>query len=145
MMEESIPSLIRRIGLASRQRADALVRDLDLSGSTGRLLVFIERGEESGLIQRDLAELSGVRPASITVALQGLEQRGLIERRPDPKDDRRKTVHMTAAGHELVARFREAMRDAEYDALSVLSSEEQATLKALLQKLAAPLPELPPR
>src|SRR5437660_12224509 len=39
---------------------------------------------------------------SISVAVDRLEQRGLVERRPDPEDRRARVVHLTAAGRKLI-------------------------------------------
>lgn len=134
-MDNSILNLIRRIGLTSRQLGDALSRDLGLSESQGRFLAYIEAEADRGLIQRDLADMSGMRAASITGVLQNLEERGLVERRADPSDDRRKTVHITAAGTALVRRFRDAVREFDAESLAVLTADEQATLQSLLHKL----------
>jgi len=43
-----IPSLIRRLGLTSRQWGDLIVRELDLCGSRRHLLVAIEEGSAAG-------------------------------------------------------------------------------------------------
>jgi DNA-binding MarR family transcriptional regulator len=40
--------------------------------------------------------------------VNGLEERGLVERRPDPRDGRRIIVSVTAAGEEMLRRKRHA-------------------------------------
>jgi len=47
-----------------------------------------------------LAGAERVRPQSIATILAALDQRGLIERTPDPEDGRRQVVSLTVAGRE---------------------------------------------
>jgi DNA-binding MarR family transcriptional regulator len=49
----------------------------------------------------DLARLLHVHPSTLTGVLQRLEARELIERRPDPADQRRALLHLTAAGRRV--------------------------------------------
>ncbi len=44
-------------------------------------------------------------------------------------------MHITAAGIALVRRFRDAVREFDAESLAVLTTDEQATLQTLLQKL----------
>lgn len=45
-----------------------------------------------------LAERLGIDPAAATRLVDQLERKGLVERRPDPQDARRRVVHRTDAG-----------------------------------------------
>jgi DNA-binding MarR family transcriptional regulator len=47
-----------------------------------------------------LAGAEQVRPQSMATIVAALEQRGLIERTPDPEDGRRQVVSLTEAGRE---------------------------------------------
>ena len=49
-----------------------------------------------------LAAAERVRPQSVAATLGVLEERGLVERRPDPGDGRRQLVSLSDAGRELV-------------------------------------------
>ncbi len=133
--------LIRWIGWAQRKAADDWIRERELSFEQGFVLGYL--AENPGAIQRDIARITRTSAASVSSLLQGLERRGLIERRTESGDERRKKVYPTPAGVELVAGFDTAMADADDTILAPLSPAERATLQALLTKITAHLP--PPR
>jgi DNA-binding MarR family transcriptional regulator len=87
-----------------------------------------------------LARQEQISPQSIGATLATLEQRGLVERQPDPDDGRRITLSLTATGLAAVQAKR-AARDAQLtQALeSDFTPEERAQLLAitpLLERLA---------
>ncbi len=49
-----------------------------------------------------LADAERVRPQSMAATLSVLDQRGLLQRRPDPDDGRRLLLSLALAGRELV-------------------------------------------
>lgn len=56
----------------------------------------------------DLAAAERVRPQSMAATLAALEERGLIQRRPDPGDGRRQLISPTDSGHAYLADKRRA-------------------------------------
>jgi DNA-binding MarR family transcriptional regulator len=73
--------------------------------------------------------------------LQGLERRGLVERRTEGGDERGKRVYATPAGVELIAGLDTAMASVDETILAPLDQTERATLIALLTKITAGLPQ----
>ncbi len=72
---------------------------------------------------------------AMTAAVDRLERRGLVTRRPVPRDRRARLVHLTAAGHALIQpAFREHAARLE-EVMAALSDAERATAAALLKKL----------
>jgi MarR family transcriptional regulator for hemolysin len=83
----------RRIGLAG----------LGLTASEARTLTHAAR---TGAVRQNvLAERMGVEAMTVSGALDRLEARGLVERRPDPTDRRAKLVQLTEKTDELLARM----------------------------------------
>ncbi|UWD82224.1 MarR family transcriptional regulator [Curtobacterium flaccumfaciens] len=129
--------LMRWIGWAQRKGAEEWVRERDLTHEQSFVLGYLQ--EHPGAIQRDIAEATRTSAASVSSLLQGLERRGLIERRPDATNGRTKTVRATQAGIDLIAGFTDAMVALDDSLLAPLDEDERATLRRLLQKVTAEL------
>ena len=97
--------------------------------------------QNPGAIQRDIAQLTRTSAASVSSLLQGLERRGLVERRTEDGNERSKRVYPTPDGVALIAGFDTAMAAAEETILAPLNSAERDTLHALLTKITAELPQ----
>ncbi|WP_437803400.1 MarR family winged helix-turn-helix transcriptional regulator [Sorangium sp. So ce693] len=71
-------------------------------GVTGpqRLVIRIV-GRYPGISAGQLAEIMQLHPSTLTGVLKRLQERGIIERRADPKDGRRALLGLTARGREL--------------------------------------------
>jgi MarR family 2-MHQ and catechol resistance regulon transcriptional repressor len=107
--------------------------DLDLCGSDFAVLeALLHKGSlPINEIGRKVLLTSG----SITVAVDRLEAKGLVERRASSDDRRAKVVHLTREGRKLITRaFQEHANDMERLA-SDLSTSERATLIKLLKKI----------
>ena len=73
---------------------------------------------------------------SITVAVDRLEQKGLVERRAHGTDRRARIVHLTGAGKKLIARaYAQHASDLERLASASLTKTERATLIQLLKQI----------
>jgi len=130
--------LLRWIGWAQRKAGEDWIRARELSHEQAFVLGYL--AQTPGAIQRDIAEISRTSAASVSSLLQGLERRGLVERRTESGNERSKRVYATAAGAELIAGFETAMAAADETILTPLDQAERATLHALLSKITAELP-----
>ena len=72
---------------------------------------------------------------SITSAVDRLEHRGLVERRPTPEDRRARMVHLTTEGRSLITRVFRSHAAAMERATSGLNAAEQGRAVELLRKL----------
>jgi len=131
--------LVRWIGWAQMKVGEDWLRERELSHSQAFVLGYLVKSP--GAIQRDIAEISRTTAASVSSLLQGLEARGLVERRTESGNERSKRVFATASGTELVSGFDDAMSAADDVILAPLDPEERATLHALLTKVTSVLPQ----
>jgi MarR family transcriptional repressor of mepA len=132
-------NLIREIGRKMKNTADGRLNELGLNSQQGRMIGYIFENQETGVIQKDLAEVFNRRGASITSMLQGLEKKGYIERVISEKDERQKKIFVLEKGALLVEEFNEIFSDVEESFTKALSPEEAETLKSLLQKVSSSL------
>ena len=134
----TILGLVRWIGWAQRKAGEDWIRERELSHEQAFALGYLV--QNPGSIQRDIAEMTRTSAASVSSLLQGLERRGLVERRTDPENERSKRVYATPAGADLIAGFDAAMAAADETILAPLDQDERAALHALLSKITAQLP-----
>jgi MarR family transcriptional repressor of mepA len=130
--------LLRWIGWAQMKAGEEWVRARELSQEQSFALGFLV--ENPGSIQRDIAQMTRTSAASVSSLLQGLERRGLVERRTTPGDERSKRVYATQEGAALIAGFDTAMAQLEDTILAPLDAAERDTLHALLTKITSVLP-----
>jgi DNA-binding MarR family transcriptional regulator len=86
------------------------------------------------LPMRELGAALVTDPPYITVIVDDLEARGLVERQVNPADRRSKLVRITPSGR-AVARRADEIQSAPPEALSTLTDAELATLDRLLRRL----------
>ncbi|WP_411700856.1 MarR family winged helix-turn-helix transcriptional regulator [Conyzicola sp.] len=131
--------LVRWIAWAQMKAGEEWVRERELSHAQSFVLGYLVKNP--GSIQRDIAAVSRTSAASVSSLLQGLERRGLVERRTDTGNDRVKRVFATPTGVELIDGFAAAIAAADDTILAPLDANERAALHALLTKVTAQLPQ----
>ena len=90
----------------------------------------------------ELAEAAGVAGPTATRMLDGLERRGIVERRPSESDRRAVTVRLTRDGRRLVERKRKLSREARRALYDSLTPSERTQAEHLLRRLAAVIEQL---
>jgi DNA-binding MarR family transcriptional regulator len=108
-----------------------------LSHASHHILRIVQ--ENDGIRAAELAQLMAVRPASMTQALNRLEQEGYISRKRDDADFRAKRVFVTEKAR---AQYQEHIRSRQADndrLLACLTAEEAEAFLATCDKLCAVL------
>ena len=94
-----------------------------------------------GISAADICDFSGHLKNNISRAITALEGKGLVRREPDPQDQRRLILYITAAGRRLHDKFMPALQQREQDMMACLSDAERKTFDTLLRKLCAHGPD----
>lgn len=89
---------------------------------------------------KPLARTLRVTAPKLSLLLDGLQARGLLQRRPNPQDGRSQHLQLTLTGRRLAERAADAARTMEAELRAPLSAAEHAMLIELLAKLGAPGP-----
>jgi DNA-binding MarR family transcriptional regulator len=123
-------------GLASSYPPPAMLREaLNLGRGSGRVKAMLQLAQRP-LSLSGLAEAVSVDAPYATLIVDTLEQRGLVERHPDPADRRRKLVELTTAGKEATERLLRIVHEPPAG-FATLSPEELDILEDLVGRIAA--------
>lgn len=85
---------------------------------------------------KELVEMTGSDAPAVTVAVNDLEERGLVERHPLPDDRRTKRVSLTPAGRRLVETIHNKVRDEAPLSIQELSKTDLAHLRRILERIS---------
>jgi DNA-binding MarR family transcriptional regulator len=108
------------------------IAELDLSFTQLKALCALEReGEERSV--KALAESLGLSLPAMSRAVDGLFERGFVQRDEDPSDRRMKRVRLTAAGRTVPLALNEARLSALSELMGSLNDDEAAALEHALE------------
>jgi len=125
--------LVLRVARAQRRRFRETLAPWDLSPHHARALRVIS--ERDGLRLTDLAEALHIAARSATEVADGLQERGLVERTPDPGDRRAIILRVTDEGRRIRAEIEKARIADASELFGRLSPDDRAELARLLQTL----------
>ena len=108
-------------------------RATGLNQSQVTALVHLDRVEE--LSQTDLASRLGMRKAATGTLIEGLEGKGLVERRRSREDRRLQLVSITDAGREVVEQVDHMAEDLGTEYRRGISRDDRVQLVSILRRL----------
>ncbi|MCW0215435.1 MAG: MarR family winged helix-turn-helix transcriptional regulator [Pseudonocardia sp.] len=126
--------LLAQLGSYAASRFAERIAEIGLTPpQTGLLRAIAARPGQS---QQALATLLGTPPSRLVTLVDGLDERGLVERRRNPADRRLHALHLTEEGERLLRRIGEVGEAHDEAICGGLAPEERATLRSLLERLA---------
>ncbi len=128
-LSELFWSVARQLRHSSREA----LAPWDIAPSHSRALAVLMHHQALRL--SELSDHLHIAPRSTTDVVDGLQERGLIDRMPDPHDRRAMLVSLTDEGHRVGTAIR-AARDADAERFfGLLSEDDRADLARILQTL----------
>jgi DNA-binding MarR family transcriptional regulator len=125
--------LLMRAARTQRRRWRDVLAPWDLSPHHARALQVV--GSREGVRLSDLAEALHIAPRSATEVADALQDRGLVERTPDPTDRRAVVLRATDEGRRVQAEVDAARAADTRDLFARLSPADRAELARLLHVL----------
>jgi len=98
-----------------------------------------------GSLTSQLARMLKVAVPTMTSMIDGLVERGMVERQPHPTDRRQVRLLLTTEGRRTLDRYRQITHDRLAEPLSQLDKGQKARLTAALADLNAILDDESPR
>jgi DNA-binding MarR family transcriptional regulator len=126
--------LLMRAARTLRRRWRGVLAPWDLSPHQARALGVV--GRQDGVRLSDLAEALHIAPRSATEVADGLQERGLVERTPDPGDRRAVILRPTDEGRRVRAEIDAARTADAAELFARLPASDRAALARILQTLA---------
>ncbi|WP_067456242.1 MarR family winged helix-turn-helix transcriptional regulator [Actinomadura macra] len=126
--------LVAQLGAHAAALFGDRIAGLDLTPPQAGLLRLL--AGTPGRSQRELADALGMPPSRFVPFADGLEERGLIERRRNPRDRRLHALHLTDQGVALLAKVGDAGAAHEQQFCQALSPAEHRQLISLLGRIA---------
>ena len=101
------------------------------------ILFWLER--QSGLSQKELAEILEVEPITVARLIDRLEARGMVERRADAKDRRIWRLHLLPPATPVLEELRTERADMHRMATANVDAETERTMIEGLKRMKATL------
>jgi len=131
---KSMVFLLGRLGMTVKKQA---VEELEAAGYSPYdygVLTLVAEG--ACRTQGTIADALGLDRGQLVGLLDGLEERGLIERKRDPNDRRRHSVLLTTDGKRQLSRLRSIVERIEDEVFAPLEEDERQQLHELLVTVA---------
>lgn len=138
--ELSVPELLMLLARLQRQARLRALEPYGLAVHQGRAFTVIARHTDADRELRlsELAKLLHIAPRSATEVVDGLQDRGLVQRNPSASDRRAIALQLTPKGRRLAQRMSDELDShAALPGLAALTDQQQRTLRELLATVAA--------
>jgi DNA-binding MarR family transcriptional regulator len=126
--------LLAQLGHHAAERFGERIAALDLTPPHAGILRAIAAAP--GRSQQALSTQLQLLPSRVVAFVDDLEDRGYVERRPNPDDRRQYALYLTAAGKELMRKLSRLARQHERALTSGLDESQAAQLRELLATVA---------
>ena len=137
----SLGFLVSDIARMLREQFNETAQRLGLTLAQARALVHLANHE--GISQVALAQRLEIQPITLLRQIDRLEESGLIERRPNPRDRRAQQLFLTVAAGPLLTKIQELVSALTDNAFSNMSPTERETTIAMLGRVKANLSSSP--
>jgi DNA-binding MarR family transcriptional regulator len=131
--DESLSEAFFGVARALRRLTTSTLEPWEVNPSHSRALRELD---QHGVMRpSELSEHLRIAPRSATEVIDALEERGLVERRPDPNDRRATLVTLTESGRSTSTAIRAARTQEAERFFGDLTPTERSQLAAILRKL----------
>lgn len=129
--------IINDISRVVRAEMDRRTSEAGLGLTTGEGRVLLNARRTGPIRQTLLAERLGIEAMTLSCLVDRLENKGYVERQPDPDDRRAKLVALTEAGTEVVARIEPIAASIRADAARGIDPDDWQRVLAALRTARA--------
>jgi DNA-binding MarR family transcriptional regulator len=129
--------LLHDVARLLRVDADKRARQQGMTRAQWGILIWLTR--QPGISQKELAEFLEVEPITVARLIDRLEARGMVERRPDPRDRRIWRLHLLPPAHEILDEISAHRADLTRVLTTGIDQHTIDTMTKALQRMKATL------
>jgi DNA-binding MarR family transcriptional regulator len=144
-LEESLVFLLLNLANQMQRKGDIIADQVSLTTQQWLILLFISGDpniprmeymkSDRGFLASEIAESLGVSRPNITVLVNSLIRKGLVEQGADKDDRRRKRLHLTAKGWQTTLKMEPVRRRFNRALFTRLQEDDLLELRRLLVHL----------
>ena len=135
--ERDLLFLLHDVARLLRVDADKRARAHGMTRAQWAILIWLDR--QPGISQKELAEWLEVEPITVARLVDRLEGRGMVERRPDPRDRRIWRLHLSPPARLVLRDIHEQRADMAAMVTHDIDAESQRTMIEALSRMKATL------
>jgi len=132
-MDDSIGYSIKKLHLATRQLLDQTLAPCGLSQAQAEIIYYLL--QENGQTQANLGRKLKVAAPTVTKMIDGLIEKGFVERKDDSGDARRKQIVLTQHGSEFRKEITRAQQKTEATLREGFTTEEVMLLQSYIKRM----------
>ena len=133
-MEETLHYLLMANHLMFQKALLTEIKDTGLTSGQPKVLDYLRNHD--GAVQKEIAAVCNIEPATLTSVLLGMENKNLIVRKMLDGNRRSLYVYLTETGKALAERVADEFSKIETNAFSGFTAQEKETLIAFLTKVS---------
>ena len=127
--------LLKHAAMILEELNEQALAPFDIGSRELGLLLTLARLEAAS--QHEVAAALGIDRTTMVAYVDLLEGKGLVARRPDPRDRRRNVVELTAVGRRVLRDAARASDEAEREVLRPLDAADGDRLRSALSAIVA--------
>jgi MarR family transcriptional regulator, transcriptional regulator for hemolysin len=129
--------LLNDVARLLRVDADKRARLHGMTRAQWAILIWLER--QPGISQKELSELLEVEPITVARLIDRLEARGMVERRPDPRDRRIWRLHLLRPARDVLHEIDEHRADMTRIVTAGIDNNSMEIMTEALMRMKATL------
>lgn len=129
--------LLHDVARLLRVDADKRARQHGMTRAQWAILIWLER--QPGISQKELSEILEVEPISVARLIDRLEARGMVERRPDPRDRRIWRLHLLPPASDVLREIDRQLADITRIATAGIDENSIEIMTEALMRMKATL------
>jgi DNA-binding MarR family transcriptional regulator len=129
--------LLHDVARLLRVDADKRARLHGMTRAQWGILIWLDR--QPGISQKELSELLEVEPITVARLIDRLQARGMVERRPDPRDRRIWRLHLLRPARDVLHEIDEQRADMTRFVTAGIDEDSLDTMTEALLRMKATL------